>query len=77
MSSAINQLSEKEMNYQSSPKTDYQRADSTDDESNLDRFSPKIVKTNICKFKTEMCKNYSEMGFCPYRNKCQFAHGAH
>lgn len=24
-----------------------------------------------------MCKNYSEMGYCPYRSKCQFAHGPH
>ena len=27
------------------------------------------------KYKTEMCKNYSLKGSCPYRNKCQFAHG--
>ena len=24
-----------------------------------------------------MCKNYSETGFCPYFQKCQFAHGEH
>ena len=23
-----------------------------------------------------MCKNYSEMGYCPYWEKCQFAHGS-
>lgn len=22
-----------------------------------------------------MCKNYSEKGFCPYGEKCKFAHG--
>jgi len=35
----------------------------------------KTYKTNIIKYKTEICKNYSEMGYCPYRDKCQFAHG--
>jgi hypothetical protein len=24
-----------------------------------------------------MCKNYSEMGYCPYYERCQFAHGYH
>jgi len=27
------------------------------------------------KFKTELCKNYSETGQCPYGKKCKFAHG--
>ncbi len=27
------------------------------------------------KYKTEMCKSWSEAGFCPYGNKCRFAHG--
>ncbi len=27
------------------------------------------------KYKTELCKNFSETGFCPYRKKCKFAHG--
>lgn len=22
-----------------------------------------------------MCRNYSEVGYCPYYTKCQFAHG--
>lgn len=29
------------------------------------------------KYKTEMCKSFSENGFCPYGNKCRFAHGRH
>ena len=29
------------------------------------------------RFKTEMCKNWSETGFCRYNKKCQFAHGEH
>ena len=32
-------------------------------------------KTDRTKFKTEMCKNWIEVGTCPYNNKCQFAHG--
>lgn len=27
------------------------------------------------KYKTELCHNFSERGSCPYRDKCQFAHG--
>jgi len=27
------------------------------------------------KYKTELCKSYSEMGQCRYNNKCRFAHG--
>ena len=27
------------------------------------------------KYKTELCKNWEERGFCPYGNKCRFAHG--
>lgn len=32
-------------------------------------------KVDRTKFKTEMCKNWVEQGFCRYGNKCQFAHG--
>lgn len=27
------------------------------------------------KYKTELCKSYTETGFCPYGTKCRFAHG--
>lgn len=27
------------------------------------------------KYKTELCKSYSEMGYCRYFEKCRFAHG--
>jgi len=27
------------------------------------------------KFKTELCKTYTDTGFCAYGNKCRFAHG--
>ena len=29
------------------------------------------------KYKTEMCKSFSEHGICSYGNKCRFAHGKH
>jgi hypothetical protein len=29
------------------------------------------------KYKTELCKSYSEKGFCIYGNQCRFAHGYH
>lgn len=34
-------------------------------------------KTNPVKHKTELCKTYSELGYCPYEHKCRFAHGKH
>lgn len=37
-----------------------------------DQLLGKIDKT---KFKTEMCKNWIEQGYCRYGTKCQFAHG--
>ena len=27
------------------------------------------------KYKTELCKSFTEIGFCAYGNKCRFAHG--
>lgn len=51
-------------------------ADSTDDEGSLELGTQKANRTNACKYKTEICKNFSEMGSCPYRSKCQFAHGS-
>jgi len=36
------------------------------------RREPKTDKT---KYKTELCKNWVEVGTCPYGPKCQFAHG--
>ena len=27
------------------------------------------------KYKTELCKKFQSTGFCPYGNKCRFAHG--
>lgn len=35
----------------------------------------KRIKTDRGKYKTELCKNWIEVGFCRYGNKCQYAHG--
>lgn len=29
------------------------------------------------RYKTKMCRNYIEMGMCPYETRCMFAHGEH
>ncbi len=34
-----------------------------------------FLKVDKTKYKTEMCKNWIEIGVCRYGNKCQFAHG--
>lgn len=58
--------------------------DSTDDEPEmLGMGQPYPVaqmyggnaKKSIPKYKTELCKTYSETGHCPYYYKCQYAHG--
>lgn len=33
------------------------------------------AQINKSLFKTELCDSYSKLGYCPYNNKCQFAHG--
>ena len=35
------------------------------------------LKVDKTKYKTEMCKNWIEIGLCRYGTKCQFAHGEH
>lgn len=54
-------------------------SDSTDDEIFSDSGSKPShsVKNNKTKYKTELCRNYSEKGWCPYGDKCQYAHGYH
>jgi butyrate response factor 1 len=32
---------------------------------------------NDPKYKTELCKSFTETSFCMYGNKCRFAHGKH
>lgn len=37
--------------------------------------SQQKAQINKSLFKTELCDSYSKLGYCPYNNKCQFAHG--
>ena len=34
-----------------------------------------VLSKNTKKYKREMCKNWTEVGFCRYGHKCQYAHG--
>eukprot|EP00455_Lapot_gusevi_P014775 TRINITY_DN1742_c0_g2_i1.p1 TRINITY_DN1742_c0_g2~~TRINITY_DN1742_c0_g2_i1.p1 ORF type:complete len:209 (-),score=16.65 TRINITY_DN1742_c0_g2_i1:15-641(-) len=36
---------------------------------------PKLDHNNPSLYKTELCRSFSETGYCRYGNKCQFAHG--
>jgi hypothetical protein len=49
---------------------------STDSDSDRDE-ELLCPKTNPLKHKTELCKNFSELGRCPYNKRCRFAHGVH
>ena len=40
-----------------------------------DPYYDRPRKTDRSKYKTELCKNWIEVGICRYENKCQFAHG--
>jgi hypothetical protein len=39
--------------------------------------SPQITQTHICvtRYKTELCRPFTETGKCKYGDKCQFSHG--
>ena len=39
------------------------------------RLSPSDKKLEETRFKTNICRNIMEKGFCSYGDKCQFAHG--
>lgn len=34
-----------------------------------------LTRAQNHKLKNELCRNYLRTGFCPYNDKCQFAHG--
>lgn len=38
---------------------------------------PPVKTMNPDRFKTELCRQFQETGFCKYGAKCQFAHGHH
>ena len=39
----------------------------------LDMSSKSFVERSM--YKRDMCKNWTEVGFCRYGTKCQYAHG--
>ena len=39
------------------------------------RLSPSDKKLEETRFKTNICRNIMEKGYCSYGDKCQFAHG--
>ena len=49
-------------------------AESVDEETVMS-FDGQILPLNTKKYKREMCKNWTEVGFCRYGHKCQYAHG--
>ena len=45
------------------------------DQKKLNKISfPKVIRL-IYKYKSELCKNYEILGYCPYGDKCDYAHG--
>lgn len=36
---------------------------------------PNNTESRNPKLKNELCRNFLRLGYCPYNNKCQFAHG--
>ena len=38
-------------------------------------FQQEQQSMNDPKYKTELCKKFSDTGTCPYGSKCRFAHG--
>lgn len=36
---------------------------------------PMAARANNHKLKNELCRNFLSLGYCPYNEKCQFAHG--
>ncbi|KAK2170683.1 hypothetical protein LSH36_1g13005 [Paralvinella palmiformis] len=42
-----------------------------------DRMKMGLKTMNMDRYKTELCRQFQETGFCKYGSKCQFAHGHH
>lgn len=56
-----------------------QLCDSTSTDSSVERphLQDKAFEGRSGKEKLELCKKFINYGFCPYKNKCKFAHGSH
>lgn len=42
----------------------------------LELSRKQTVSQSNFKLKNELCRNFTNYGYCPYNDKCQFAHGA-
>lgn len=53
-------------------------SDTSTEPENLENFHPNLKNSHNfsnSKHKRSLCRNFTENGFCPYGQKCQFAHG--
>jgi butyrate response factor len=44
-------------------------------DNSVDATSETKNGVNAARYKTELCRSFSENGYCRYGDKCQFAHG--
>ena len=63
------------MSYSNLSKWESRSRRSTEEDISSEGEDYLYPKTNPNKHKTELCKTFSELGFCPYLHKCRFAHG--
>lgn len=68
-------LSQSSDHYETSSNSTYDQNDSLILNSTIK--NKKKTVTDDTKYKTEMCKNWIELGKCNYGKKCKFAHGKH
>jgi hypothetical protein len=64
-------------NMNSYSRSEFPSLQSIEDELGGSTLKKGKKKTDETKFKTELCKNWTEHGRCNYGTKCKFAHGKH
>jgi len=47
----------------------------SESDSDPDKVDSIKIEMNMARYKTELCRSFSENGYCRYGDKCQFAHG--
>merc|ERR1719162_663238 len=50
-------------------------ADTASDDTSSSGAGVFLSARDADKYKTELCRNWSQTGACPYNERCQFAHG--
>jgi len=53
----------------------YSPASTSGSDSDEEQMSKYCSISNNKKLKNELCRNYLNMGYCKYSQRCQFAHG--